>query len=173
MNQPSARANERDKEPKAPDGFVEAVEALQYKESTYFWHGEHDMEVCRAYVREKYPGSKARVVSMINMHRLHERSAIICLSRKRPSPNEKFAIELGRRMSVPVDPMTQLKEVSESPPVLVKTFISGGTEWEDGALDAAALIDKCARGNEDGKSGFAPSVCHYRADDGRATLMGA
>ena len=169
MNQPSARADRG----AVPTVALGDSDLVQNKESTYFWHGEHDADVCRAYVKEKYPNSKARVVSMINMHRLHERSAIICIVRKRPSANERFAIELGRRISVPVDPNSQLHEVVESPPVMVKTFITGGTEWEDGALDASALIDKCARGEGDGKSGYSPNVCHYRTDDCRAILMGA
>lgn len=163
MSTPSARAER----PAAPVVTV-PVDAsdIRNKESTYFWHGEHDAEVCRLYVKTRYPESAARVVSMINMHRLHERSTIICIARKKPSANEKFAIELGRRISVPVEPSTQLHEVVESQPITVKEFISGATEWEDGALNASALIDACAKG-------YSPNVCHYRMDDGKAILMGA
>lgn len=157
MNQPAARANDSGK----PEVRV------QDRESTYFWFVEHDEAVCNAYVRLKYGVSKARRVSTINMHRLHERSHIICLARRgRPTPIEKYTIELGRRLPVSVDPETLINEVTEGLPIAVADFITGATEWEDGQLDAAALIARAAKD-------YSPATCHYRADDGKAQLLGA
>lgn len=140
---------------------------VQDRESTYFWFVEHDEAVCSAYVRLKYPDSKARRVSAINMHRLHERSHIICLARRgKPTPIEKYTIELGRRLPVSVDPDTLIQEVTEGTPIAVRDFITGATEWEDGQLDAAKLIARAAKD-------YAPATCHYRPDDGKAHLYGA
>lgn len=155
MNQPAARA-EPSKELRVQD-----------RESTYFWFVEHDEAVCNAYVRTKYPDSKARRVSTINMHRLHERSHIICLTRRgKPTPIEKYTIELGRRLPVSVDPDTLVSEVIEGSAIAVRDFITGATEWEDGQLDAASLIARAAKD-------YTPATCHYRPDDGKAHLYGA
>lgn len=157
MNQPSARAETQ----------AQKELRVQDRESTYFWFVEHDEAVCNAYIRVKYPDSKARRVSVINMHRLHERSHVIGLSRRgKPTPIEKYTIELGRRLPVAVDPDTLVGEVTEGQAVAVKDFISGATEWEDGQLDAPALIARMAKD-------YSPATCHYRADDGKAYLYGA
>lgn len=154
MNQPSARAEEPKQKPP------------QLAETTYFWHPEHDSEVCREYVRRKYPETKARVVFVLPTHRLLERAHVIGLVRKRPSPTEVYQFEQGRRVAVPVPIEKLLEEVVEGKPVAVRDFISGGNEYEDGALDAPALIDRLAKD-------YGPAVCHYRSDDGKAHLFGA
>lgn len=140
---------------------------IQMRESTYFWHIDDDAEVARRYVREMYPATRARVVSTLVMPRLNDRSHIILVVRKKPTPMNVFAIENSRRLQVPLEAGTKLKEVFESPPVAVKPFISGGNEWEDGALDALGIINACGQY-------FSPGVVHYKeADGGKAHLRGA
>lgn len=162
MNQPSARA-QTSAPAQAPKWEPQAE---GFKETTYFWHPEHDAEICREWVRTHYPDTRARVVFILPTHRLTERTHVIALVRKKPSATNKWAFEQGRRMEVPRPMEELLDEVVEGRAVAVKPFISGATEWEDGALSAEDLIDRLSKD-------FNPAVCHYRKDDGKAHLFGA
>jgi len=94
---------------------------------------EVEIEVCRGWWDEKYPKSKARLISELRLQRLTDEHVLVTLTRSPPERPKFQRMEGGLREALPSD-----MPVRVGAPIRVKDFWS--ETGEDGQVDYLALV---------------------------------
>ena len=112
-------------------GQQQRRDQTQHDENTVFMccNDPHEHKIAQEYVRAKYPGSKACVVSEIPVDQLYPHHTIIPIFRHRENPegfSESVRTERhtnGTESLVNTPPATLVKEIFEAHPICVKDFL--------------------------------------------------
>ena len=110
-------------------------------------------QLIREHLRQKYPGTKAKVVTELKLQRLTDRHLVVPCFRRPPNMHPGFTMPkdgMGMRVANPSQ-----EPVSEGKPVVVKDYWNA--ELEDGDLDANGFVNAVAKSS-------LPAVVKYRSD---------
>lgn len=133
QTQPSAAS-----EPKKPP--------LQMVDTTYFvmLNDEFEMKAAKAYIKNLYPGTAARIVTDLRLDRLTDKHTVIALRR---SDERTQAVSLrvspsGIREPVHTPIEQLMREVQESEPVRCADFWQPAREGNEGELNLAGFMEE-------------------------------